>query len=91
MLEFIQSRMENPVKLADWGAVDEGQGIVCPCCGWSGRLGQCVKAPAGDARAYACGECGMWLVARALPSVIPFRTVRPSRDWRRVDRLAANF
>lgn len=91
MLEFVESRVANPVKLADWSEVEEGQAVVCPCCGWAGRLGLCDVGSVQGARAYGCAECGMTLVARAVPSVLPLRRVQRMTEWRRTDRMAANF
>lgn len=91
MLNVVESRVANPVRLADWNEVEEGQGVVCACCGWSGRLGQCPSEMGERARTYSCGECGMMLVARVLPAIVPVRLVLGSREWRSADRMAVNF
>jgi hypothetical protein len=91
VLDFVESRVANPVKMVDWGAVDEAQGVVCSCCGWSGRLGECQQAAAEDTRAYSCRQCSMVLLARVFPQIIPLRFVAGSMEWRVKDRLAANF
>jgi len=91
MLEFVQNRVANPVKLADWGDVEEGQPVVCPCCGWSARLGQCSKVFTEDSRAYSCEDCGMTLLARALPALVPFTLARATIEWRRADVLVVNY
>jgi hypothetical protein len=82
---FVEARGTNPMKLVDWGAVDESQSIVCPCCGWSARLGECAQAPVEGARAYGCRQCAMVLVARVFPSVIQatFLTARRARSHKR--------
>ena len=91
VLDFGESRVTNPVKLVDWGTVEESQGVVCGCCGWAGRLGECAQASADDARIYACVNCEMTLVARAYPRTFPLRAVAHARTWRASDLLAANF
>jgi len=90
VLDFVESRVTNPVRVVDWGTVDEAHNLVCPCCGWTGRLGQCDQCAADDARAYACPDCEMTLLARAMPRTIPFRVVATAETWRESDLWVAN-
>ncbi len=90
MLNLIESRVANPVKVADWSEVEEGQGVVCGCCGWSGRLGQCAREASNRARIYDCVQCGMTLVARVYPAVIEY-SLTARQEWRRSHLIAANF
>jgi len=84
--DIVENRVTNPVKMADWGAVDESRGALCPCCGWKGSLGECAKTTVSDARTYSCDQCSMVLVVRVAPSVIPLR-VLAGREWWEQDRL----
>ena len=86
VLDFVESRVTNPVKMADWGAVDESRGVLCPCCGWKGSLGECAKTTTPDARTYACDQCSMVLVARVASSIIALG-VPAVREWWEHDRL----
>ena len=90
VLDFVESRVANPVKLVDWGTVEETQGAVCACCGWTGRLGECAQSATDGARVYACANCEMTLVVRAFPRTIPLRAFANARTWRENDLLAAN-
>lgn len=90
VLDFVESRVANPVKVVDWGTVEETLGVVCPCCGWSGHLGECAQSSIDDARLYACVNCAMALVARVFPRTIPFRVLASTRAWYASDLLAAN-
>jgi hypothetical protein len=89
-LDFVESRVANPVKLVDWGRMDESQTAICPCCGWRGRWGECAAAAAEEARVYACAECAMPLLVRVMPKVIPLRFINSAAAWREDDRRAAN-
>lgn len=80
VLDFVESRVANPVKVVDWGTVAETLGVVCPCCGWTGRLGECAQSSVHDARLYACVNCAMALVARVFPRTIPFRPTARARS-----------
>ena len=91
VLDFVESRVANPVKLADWGDVDEARGVVCGCCGWSGPLGECAVSPVGDAKAYVCGQCGMALVVRAYPRVFSLKTTGRLKPWRDANSFVANL
>jgi hypothetical protein len=91
VLDFVESRVANPVKLADWGEIEEAQSVVCGCCGWAGPLGECDNASVGDARAYTCRQCSMALVVRAYPNVIALRPgMWVNFDWTE-ERPASNM
>jgi hypothetical protein len=87
VLDFVESRVTNPVKLVDWGSVDDGHAVLCPCCGWRGHLGDCAQTSTMETRTYACDRCEMILVARVAPNVFSLSVPAAPKEWWEHDRL----
>lgn len=63
--ELMNNRSLQPLRVIVWTDGDEAKPVLCPVCGWKGRLGDCPGESFSDGADYCCPSCDKMLVVRA--------------------------
>lgn len=66
--ELLSNRSLQPLRVIAWTEGDEAKAVLCPVCGWNGRLGDCLGDNFSDGADYCCPSCEKMLVVRARPA-----------------------